>query len=315
MCVVVMPSPTEGEVPNNPSRSNLVGDNPGHSFYADGYRELCRYVQIPIGIRLLANQLALKGNENILDLGCGEGSFSALLATRVPGGRCLGIDVNKEMIALAAKTSEFPNNAIFLVGDMRALPIIHRPYFDYVVSNFAFHWLRGNAERSWQKETEECLKGVVGTLKPSGQLLITFPAEPDYLDLDPAIYSVAHNETWSQFFRNSDGALYRAPSAPSKAEYPQILSTAGFAVLSDQTTLETVTFPNYEVLAKWVSTMHRSVMTRIPNERHAKFATAVADKYKALQSEPSSILPIIRGDGVDMRIGVRTIVAKLASTS
>ncbi len=49
-------------------------------------------------------RLHLARNEQVLDLGCGDGKVTAELARRVPGGRVVGIDNSPGMIDLARRT-------------------------------------------------------------------------------------------------------------------------------------------------------------------------------------------------------------------
>ena len=46
----------------------------------------------------LIDELHLKGDEVILDLGCGEGTLTARLATLVPKGGVVGMDSSVQMI-------------------------------------------------------------------------------------------------------------------------------------------------------------------------------------------------------------------------
>ena len=46
-------------------------------------------------------RLQLRGDEHILDVGCGDGKVTAELARAVPRGRVLGVDASPEMIAFA----------------------------------------------------------------------------------------------------------------------------------------------------------------------------------------------------------------------
>jgi len=56
--------------------------------------------------RELILKLALKGNERVLDIGCGDGSTTAEVANQLPSGSILGIDNSEEMIHFARK--KFP---------------------------------------------------------------------------------------------------------------------------------------------------------------------------------------------------------------
>src|SRR3954463_7337040 len=95
-------------------------------------------------------RLLLKGNERILDLGCGDGKITAEIAARVPRGSVLGVDPSRNMIAYAASHfgPESRPNLRFEVADVRHLA--YRQEFDRVVSFNALHWVpeQGEALRS-----------------------------------------------------------------------------------------------------------------------------------------------------------------------
>jgi demethylmenaquinone methyltransferase/2-methoxy-6-polyprenyl-1,4-benzoquinol methylase len=57
-----------------------------------------------------------------LDLACGTGDLSRLLAGRYPHGRIIGLDLTREMLALAAANGA-PAHLRYLQGDMHALPL------------------------------------------------------------------------------------------------------------------------------------------------------------------------------------------------
>jgi trans-aconitate methyltransferase len=62
--------------------------------------------------RELMAKLNLRGNEHILDIGCGDGKVTAEIAHAIPRGVAIGIDASPQMIEFARKTfsrSKFPN--------------------------------------------------------------------------------------------------------------------------------------------------------------------------------------------------------------
>ena len=54
--------------------------------------------------RELIARLNLRGDEHILDVGCGDGKVTAELARAVPRGAVTGVDASAEMIGFARKT-------------------------------------------------------------------------------------------------------------------------------------------------------------------------------------------------------------------
>jgi trans-aconitate methyltransferase len=73
--------------------------------------------------RELIAQLQLRGDEHVLDVGCGDGKVSDEIARLVPRGSVVGIDASPQMIEFAQKT--FPpsdiSNLTFRVCDARKI--------------------------------------------------------------------------------------------------------------------------------------------------------------------------------------------------
>ncbi|KTD64545.1 methyltransferase domain-containing protein [Legionella spiritensis] len=74
---------------------------------------------------------------NILDAGCGDGQYSALLAEEVTHGRILGIDNSEEMIS-HARTRWARDNLSFEVDNIETFqPAMD---YDFVLSFWCLHW-------------------------------------------------------------------------------------------------------------------------------------------------------------------------------
>ena len=73
--------------------------------------------------RELIARLKLRGDEHILDVGCGDGKVTAEIARAVPHGTVTGIDASAEMLKFAKKTfsvAKIPNLK-FKASDARAI--------------------------------------------------------------------------------------------------------------------------------------------------------------------------------------------------
>lgn len=61
-------------------------------------------------------------DENVLDVGCGAGWLSRILARGVPEGRVVGMDISDEMIHHAREASVEFENLVFVVGGVDEIP-------------------------------------------------------------------------------------------------------------------------------------------------------------------------------------------------
>jgi len=65
---------------------------------------------------VIIDKMNLKSNSRVLDLGCGIGWATRLMAARVPDGRAAGIDISDEMINRATDHPDNPPNLQFKVS-------------------------------------------------------------------------------------------------------------------------------------------------------------------------------------------------------
>ncbi len=67
----------------------------------------------------LLGKLYLRGEEAVLDIGCGDGKVTAALAAQVPRGSVLGIDSSPEMVERARRSypPDLYPNLRFQAGD------------------------------------------------------------------------------------------------------------------------------------------------------------------------------------------------------
>jgi arsenite methyltransferase len=122
----------------------------------------------------LLDRLQLKGDERLLDIGCGRGAVLLMAAQRLPRGRAVGIDLwsamdqsgNAEAVTRRNAALEGVTERIELrTADMRQLPFDDNS-FDVIVSSLAIHNVPGAGERA------KALREAARVLKPGGKLTI-----------------------------------------------------------------------------------------------------------------------------------------------
>jgi trans-aconitate 2-methyltransferase len=96
--------------------------------------------QVSWGKRVLS-RLKLRGDEHVLDAGCGSGRLTAELLEALPRGRVLGVDLSQNMLHAAREylQQDFGGHLTLAAADLLNLPFDH--VFDGIVSTAAFHWI------------------------------------------------------------------------------------------------------------------------------------------------------------------------------
>ena len=118
--------------------------------------------------------LNLRGDERVLDLGCGRGAVLLMAAKLVPSGRAVGIDLWKtsdqsgNALEVARRNAELEGVADHVdlrTGDMRALPFEDES-FDVVFSSLAIHNIPDAGGRA------KAIDEAVRVLRRGGRVLI-----------------------------------------------------------------------------------------------------------------------------------------------
>ena len=119
------------------------------------------------------DELRLRGDETVLDLGCGRGAVLLAAAKRLPRGRAIGVDLwradqtdNSQEATLAnAALEKVADRVEVRTADMTALPL-GDDSVDVIVSSLAIHNIPNRAGR------RQALEEAVRVLRPGGRLAI-----------------------------------------------------------------------------------------------------------------------------------------------
>lgn len=214
-------------------------------------------------------RLHLKGNEHILDLGCGDGKVTAEIAHAVPRGRVLGVDTSSEMIAFAQKA--FPSaknsNLKFQICDARKIGDI-REGFHLVFSNAALHWV---------DDHEAILRGAAAILKPGGRLVISCGGKGNAHDVFLALRPELRLQKWRGFFRKMPMPYFFY----SPDDYKKWLPKFGFKINHLRLTPKDATYPGANGFATWIGTTWLPFVQRVPENLREEFIAHVTRRYLA----------------------------------
>jgi trans-aconitate 2-methyltransferase len=138
--------------------------------------------------RELAGRVTLDAPGHVIDLGCGPGNSTAVLADRWPKAALIGLDSSLEMIASARRGAP---GLDWRAGDIAAWAVENGHRCEVVFSNAALQWLPNHAD---------LLPKLLNRVAPGGALAIQVPG-----NLDAPAHSImremAASTDWSGFFR------------------------------------------------------------------------------------------------------------------
>jgi SAM-dependent methyltransferase len=122
----------------------------------------------------LISRITWRGDERVLDVGCGHGLLLVAAAKRLTTGRAIGIDIwsqvdqgdnRPENTARNAKLEGVADRVEIRDGDARKLDFPDES-FDVVVSSLALHNIRDKGER------DQAIREIIRVLRPGGQVAI-----------------------------------------------------------------------------------------------------------------------------------------------
>jgi arsenite methyltransferase len=136
------------------------------------------------------NSIPWRGNETVLDIGCGRGLLLVAAAHRLTTGHAVGVDVwlpkamtgNRLNSALENAALEGVRDRVEVKeADARKLPFPDAS-FDIVVSNFVLHEMTTDADR------EKMVQEIARVLKPGGYVALR-----DFIFTDTCVETLRHN--------------------------------------------------------------------------------------------------------------------------
>lgn len=122
----------------------------------------------------LLSSIEWRGDEDVLDVGCGRGLLLIGAAKRLVGGRATGVDIwvrgavtgnHPDTVLENAMAERVADRVTIVNGDARHLPFA-AAVFDVVTSNFVLHEVKTWAER------EAIVREIVRVLKPGGRFML-----------------------------------------------------------------------------------------------------------------------------------------------
>jgi trans-aconitate 2-methyltransferase len=161
--------------------------------------------------KAVLDRLPLKGDETVLDAGCGSGRVTAKLLERLPRGHVVAVDAAPSMVEYARQA--LGDRATVFHSDLAELEL-DEPV-DAAFSNAVFHWV---------PDHEKLFARLHAAMKPGAPLIAQYGGEGNVENFHEVASIVADEEPFAEHI-----AGWRGPWNFTSAEYArEKLEAAGF---------------------------------------------------------------------------------------
>jgi len=210
----------------------------------------------------------LRGDEHILDAGCGSGRVTAELLKAFPKAKVVALDASGNMVQEARKTlASFGNRVI--VEQVDLLDLSNEETVDVVFSTAVFHWI---------KDHDRLFANLFRALRPGGLLLAQCGGGPNLAKLRERADQVRTLPEFAAFFKNWEKVWeYPGPDLEAKR-----LQRAGFAEIDTGLEEAPTTLPDEPTFRAFCATITLGpYVQRLPEALRDRFLDPVVAQAAA----------------------------------
>ena len=260
-----------GVAAHSPSLSPAACRLPPPEWDATTYHRVAE-PQVTWGRRVLA-RLPLRGDETVVDAGCGTGRLTAELLARLPHGRVIAVDQSANMLRVAAEhlVLRFGDRVAFLRADLQTLTL-PRPV-DAIFSTATFHWI---------PDHPRLFRHLFAALVPGGRLVAQCGGGPNLARLVERVDALMASPPYAPSFAGWAGPWEFADDATTAER----LRAAGFVEVETALEPAPTTLPDAATYRDFLtSTVLRAHLARLPDEA-ARGAFAATLTAQAAADDP-----------------------------
>jgi trans-aconitate 2-methyltransferase len=214
----------------------------------------------------VVDRLTLRGDERVLDAGCGSGRVTEVLAERLPNGTVVALDASAAMLSEARRRlARFDDRIEFVQADLEQ-PLPVDPPVDAILSTATFHWVRDHAR---------LFHNLAEILRPGGWLIAQCGGKGNIASLERVLVGMGYPGVDRPF--------------ASPEETAERLVAAGFTRIETWLSDEPTRFEPGQPFEDFLETvcLREHVATMPAQDRHA-FARSVAERM------PEPLLDYVR---------------------
>lgn len=230
------------------------------------------------GLKVL-ERVRLRGDETVMDAGCGTGRLTRLLLERLPEGHVIAVDASADMVGKAKENlSDLGKRVSFRVGDLRKIDL--NAVADGVFSTATFHWI---------PERQALFNALHAALRPGGWLVAQCGGGNSLERFWDMVGAIVERAPFAEYVRGRR----RLQKYLDPEETRLQLREAGFAEYKVWTESMVVQFPTSEAFAEFITTVNLAEHVKfLPEELKTDFITEVTRQSE--KSDPPLALDYVR---------------------
>lgn len=170
--------------------------------------------------RSVLERLPLRGDEVVLDAGCGSGRVTKELLDRVPDGRVIAVDGSPSMVETAREVLSGEDRLTLIVSDLLDVsPALLEEEgaggeVDAVFSNATFHWIRDH---------DALFRALRSVMRPGARLVAQCGGRGNVAEWVAVIEELAAREPYEEYLQGVNAWNFYGPE-----ETEERLAAAGF---------------------------------------------------------------------------------------
>jgi trans-aconitate methyltransferase len=248
--------------------------NKGH-WDARTYDQVSRLVQYRWGKQVIELR-KWRGNEIVMDAGCGSGLLTKQLAKKVPRGMVYAVDIDPNMIKQAKNNLQFFDNVEIMKSSFTNIKLPRK--IDVIFSNSALHWVKDHRkafQNFWKMLKPMNSNNNIIDISISGnsnsytagggQLLIQCGGHGNLRQTITILEQIINLHQFKEHFTDWKQPWYFAKSEDTN----KLLQEIGYVNTEVYHSSGSIIFPNRQIYSKFVKTVvMKSYLDHLSQDNH-----------------------------------------------
>lgn len=221
-----------------------------------------------------------RGSETVMDAGCGTGRLTKLLAQKVPAGTVYAVDIDHNMIEVAARNLKDAGNVKFIESDISTASLPTK--VDVIFSNAAIHWIldhRKLFENFWQ------------LLDDKGEIMIQCGGHGNLEKIISILDEIRKRDEFKPFFTSWRESWYFAKPQDTS----RLLQDIGFKSVNAHLMEDSATFADRNSFALFAKTVVlKPYLALLPDQQKDRFLKLFLDEIETRHKSMCWVMDYVR---------------------